>query len=301
MKIKIRRATIDEFKKLWKYSETQTYKYFLSNLINKNIEFWTVDNNGTLIGELYIFWDSEDKDEANGLNRAYLCAYRIQKEYQGKGIGSKLMKRVIVRVKERGFTELTIGIDNDDYMKLAAMYNHFGFTTQIKEKKKDDHYLDENGIAVEYDETYKLVMSDLLDRTNVLVYIYSENPFKVLTLRRNESPIGIWQPVSGGVEDGEKLIDTVKREVYEETGIEDSLKITDLNYNFTFYVPSTKRVMKDYCFAYKVNPNTDVKISNEHDKYQWLDYEEAQKILEFDENKKALDLLMRKVSVVGLE
>jgi hypothetical protein len=40
-----------------------------------------------LIGELYIFWDLEDKDEANGKERAYLSAFRIEEELRGLGLG----------------------------------------------------------------------------------------------------------------------------------------------------------------------------------------------------------------------
>ncbi len=294
----VRKATVEEFKKLWNYSRTTTYEYFLKNLSSENFEFWTVENNGELIGELYIVWDAIDKEEADGIKRAYLCAFRVKEEYQGKGIGSKLMKGVIERVKERGFIELTIGIDNDDYEKLFSMYKHFGFDIHIKKKDTDNHYLDANGNPVKYNESYKLIMSDLLDRTNVLVYIYKRNPFKVLVLRRNESPVGIWQPVSGGVEQGEDLLEAVKREVFEETGITKAGKITDMEYSFTFYVQSTKRVMIDYCYSLEVENNTIVKISNEHDMYQWLSYGEAIEIFEFDENKKVLQMLWKEVDKI---
>ncbi|PAT01038.1 hypothetical protein CI105_08460 [Candidatus Izimaplasma bacterium ZiA1] len=75
----IREGSIKEFKSLWNYSNTPTYNYFLDNITRNNVEFWTIELSKTLIGELYIFWDSIDKDEANGTNRAYLCAFRIKK------------------------------------------------------------------------------------------------------------------------------------------------------------------------------------------------------------------------------
>lgn len=287
----VRKASIVEFKELWDYSGSTTYKYFLDRLESRNIEFWTIDNDGDLIGELYIFWNSEDKDEANGYNRAYLCAYRIEEKYQKQGLGSKLMKRVLERVKEEGYTEVTIGVDNGDFDHLSGMYNHYGFNIIVKDKFQDDHYLNSNGKPVKYEKPYKLLMNNLLDRTNVLVYVFKSKPFKILILRRNESPVGIWQPVSGGVEEGEKLLDTVKREVYEETGITQYKKIIDLNYSFSFYVASTKRVMIDYCFAIEVENDLMIKLSSEHDNYLWLSYMEAMDLLEFDENKKALSML----------
>lgn len=43
---------------------------------------------------------------------------------------------------------------------------------------------------------------------------------KVLLIRRGKEPYkGFWSLPGGGIEDGERLRDTVKREVFEETGL----------------------------------------------------------------------------------
>ena len=57
--------------------------------------------------------------------------------------------------------------------------------------------------------------------------------------------------------------------------------------------------MVDHCYAYEVDNGVDVKISNEHDKYQWLGYEEALEILEFEENKKVLSMLKESINREG--
>ena len=159
----IRQASIAEFKELWEYSGSTTYKHFLRNLESKNVEFWTIDNEGDLIGELYIFWNSDDKDEANGYNRAYLCAFRVNKAYQGKGYGSLLMERVLERVKNKGYTEATIGIDNREYQKLKSMYNKFGFDKLLKSTKVDNHYKNSQGKSTIYDEKYQIYINYLKD------------------------------------------------------------------------------------------------------------------------------------------
>ncbi len=48
-----------------------------------------------MIGELYIFWDLEDKDEANGKDRAYLSACRIEEELRGLGLGKNNEQRTM--------------------------------------------------------------------------------------------------------------------------------------------------------------------------------------------------------------
>ena len=209
------------------------------------------------------------------------------------------MKRVIERIKERGYTEVTIGIDNDEYEKLSSIYNGYGFVKHIKDKTQDDHYLDASGNPVVYKEPYKIMLNSLIDRVNVLAFVFVRDPFKVLLLRRIVTPVGVWQPVSGGVEIGETHIDTVKREVIEETGITSALNIIDLEYSFSFYVPSSKRVMVDFCFGYEIEKEIGIRISKEHDEYLWLDYHDALKLLTFDENSKVLKILMENCKSKG--
>ncbi len=154
-------GTIGQFKELWNYSNSNTYNYFLEGLKKDIIEFWTVEVDNTLIAELYIFWDSVDKDEANGVNRAYLCAFRVEKKFQGKGIGSSLMNRVINRIKEKGFNEITIGIDNREYDKLNNMYERFGFKELLKSTCIDNHYIDENNNPTKYKYDYQIYINRL--------------------------------------------------------------------------------------------------------------------------------------------
>lgn len=41
--------------------------------------------------ESYMLFDLEDKDFSDGKNIAYLCAFRVRKEYRRQGNGSRLM------------------------------------------------------------------------------------------------------------------------------------------------------------------------------------------------------------------
>lgn len=161
-KMIVRIASVEEMKKLWGYSESPTYNYFVDGMEKCNIEFWTIEEIKTnkLIGELYIFWDSEDKDEANGYERAYLCAFRVEADYQGRGLGSKLMNRVFERLEEKLVKEVTIGIDNDEYEKLSAMYEGWGFTKLVKYKNVDIHSFDRKGNVEYCQEPYKLMMKE---------------------------------------------------------------------------------------------------------------------------------------------
>ena len=105
-------------------------------------ECWLMrdEQNGKLMGELHILWDKpEDPDYADGKDKAYILAFRIHDEYQGKGYGTMLMNRVLNRIQERGFTKATIGADDFD-PKLQPMYQKWGFTKVLKRDSFDYHY-----------------------------------------------------------------------------------------------------------------------------------------------------------------
>jgi ribosomal protein S18 acetylase RimI-like enzyme len=163
--MKIRIGTATELKALWG-NESPTQKYFVKGMNEGNIEFWTIEEEGSksFIGELYIFWDSEDKDEADGKNRAYLCAFRIHKDFRGRGLGSMLMKRVLQRIVEKGFSEATIGVDNNDVERLTNMYKLWGFNKLVKLQNWDYHYIDINGKAEYCDEPYGLYLNRLIHK-----------------------------------------------------------------------------------------------------------------------------------------
>ena len=159
----VRKGSTQEMKALWDYSNSPTYNYFVQGLDSGNIEFWTLEDQkeNKLVGEIYVFHKSQDLEEANGSSRAYLCAFRIQKSHQGLGLGSQLMKAVFNDLRLQGFSEVTIGIDNDNYDKLKNMYNRWGFTEFIKSQHYDYHYLDKNHQPVYYEKPSDLFLKRL--------------------------------------------------------------------------------------------------------------------------------------------
>lgn len=152
-----------EMEHLWGGGSSPTLTYFVNGIESGNIEFWTIENevDNSLLGELYIFWNSEDKDEADGKERAYLCAFRINKEFQGRGFGKLLMQRVLSRIKERGFSKVTIGVDNNDTERLKNMYKAWGFSELVKMQSIDYHYIDKSNKPVHYEIPYPLYLNKL--------------------------------------------------------------------------------------------------------------------------------------------
>lgn len=145
--MQIREATGEEMLTLWgreNDTTSTTAKFFCDNIASGNAIFWTIDNDGELIGELYGFLDLNDKDFADGSNTAYLCAFRVKEEYRGQGLGSSLLEHAINKLREMEFRNITIGVGSDEPQNIR-LYNRFGFTEKIKDCHYDPCSLDENG------------------------------------------------------------------------------------------------------------------------------------------------------------
>jgi len=99
-----------------------------------------------------------------------------------------------------------------------------------------------------------------------------------------------WDFPKGHVEKGEKEIETVKREVFEETGLKD-IKILDgfketIKYFFKW---QGKNVLKFVTFYLAETKEKEVKISFEHIGYEWLPFEKAKERLSFKNAKEILE------------
>ncbi len=145
--MRIRQATGEEMLALWGCQDvtaaSPTAKFFYYSISAGNAVFWALDKDGELIGELYAFFDLEDKDFADGETTAYLCAFRVKKEYRGRGYGSRLMTAVLTALKESGFHRATIGVGCDEPRNIS-LYRRFGFTAKIKDCYDDPCARDEN-------------------------------------------------------------------------------------------------------------------------------------------------------------
>lgn len=80
-----------------------------------------------MIGEIHIMYMHDDERFAVKNKRAYLFAFRIHKDFQGKGYGQILMNEVIDVLRKRGYSEFTIGVEDDN--KTAI---HIKFTKKFK-------------------------------------------------------------------------------------------------------------------------------------------------------------------------
>lgn len=93
--------------------------------------------------------DMQNKDNLIGKNKAYLTAFRINKEYENKGYFSKLYKFMEDDLKRKGFTSLTLGVEPSEVRNMMIYFN-WGFINYIKSDY--EYYSNNEKILVNYYE-----------------------------------------------------------------------------------------------------------------------------------------------------
>lgn len=116
--------------------------------------------------------------------------------------------------------------------------------------------------------------------------------WQVLMLQRNAEKGGFWQPVTGGIEPGEKVPDAALREAGEELGIvpDDCADIINNDYTFVFtdMHRGIERTFTEHVLAIVLRDNAAVKLSTEHVAMQWADRQTALSLLKYASNKNSL-------------
>ena len=98
---------------------------------------------GIPVGEVTLIFDPEcsavnGRTELADRNRtANVNALRVQKEYEGQGHISALIKKAEAYAKEKGYTQLTIGVEAKETRNLG-IYLHWGYDEFVMSETEDD-------------------------------------------------------------------------------------------------------------------------------------------------------------------
>lgn len=100
-----------------------------------------------------------------------------------------------------------------------------------------------------------------------------------------QSPRGDWNFVKGHREYGESDEETLRREVYEETGIR-KFKILGFvgNIRYSFSNRAGQSIKKEVSFYLASSDTTEVTLSSEHINFKWAEYKDAIGVLSFDQS-----------------
>ncbi len=125
-----------------------------------------------------------------------------------------------------------------------------------------------------------------------IIFRRNNGKIEFLLLKRNKERGGFWQPITGGLEEGETIKQTLLRELKEETGVEEA-KIINLNYSFQF--KENDLWLTEFVFSIEISSKEKIKISSEHDEYLWCDLNTALDKLKWDTNKQAFKKTFEKI------
>ena len=130
----------------------------------------------------------------------------------------------------------------------------------------------------------------------VLIIPYRNIDDKIEYCVFKRKDMNAWQWIAGGAEDFDKnILESAKRELWEETGIKDVqiqqleliCKIPVVNIVKDFIWGEDVFYSEEYAFSVNIT-DKQIKLSNEHTEYKWVDYSEAKNLLKYDSNKSAL-------------
>jgi 8-oxo-dGTP pyrophosphatase MutT (NUDIX family) len=116
---------------------------------------------------------------------------------------------------------------------------------------------------------------------------------EVLLLQRPARRGGGLHPVTGKAEEGEEPVAAASREALEETGLEGTLSDLGFVHEFTTH---NGRLAQEHAFLLLAGPRAQVKISDEHDGFVWLDAEAAREAVSWQAHRDSLELALTEFS-----
>lgn len=92
--------------------------------------------NDEFIGEGDLVINVDDSDYYVPSQRIYVSRMIVKKEYRNQGIGGIILDYLIEQAKAKGYKEMALGVDIDNYSAIH-LYKKKGFTTLIKEDEDE--------------------------------------------------------------------------------------------------------------------------------------------------------------------
>ncbi len=91
---------------------------FYLELKDKNRITFIYKENNEYIGEVSLVFEKKDPDYTIKDKLIYVSRFLIKKEYRSQGIWTILMNHIIEYAKDLGYTEMSLGVDLDNYRAI---------------------------------------------------------------------------------------------------------------------------------------------------------------------------------------
>ena len=134
MKSEIIKLDITDYQKcsnIWDMQrQIELAEKFYNELLtdNRTTYIYTIDNE--FVGEISLVKEMNDSDYTIPNQRIYVSRLIVKYEYRRQGIGRKLIDFITEKAKSQDYTEMSIGVDLDNYPALK-LYMESGFDKVI--------------------------------------------------------------------------------------------------------------------------------------------------------------------------
>lgn len=125
-----------------------------------------------------------------------------------------------------------------------------------------------------------------------IIFLKEDNSYLFLLLYRKPHDIykESWDFLKGNVEKNEDEIETLRREIKEETSIADFIIVNGFRDRISwFYRKDSQLTFKEAIYYLAEAKTKDVCISSEHDSFEWLSFDDAVKRITFKNAKTVLE------------
>ena len=125
-----------------------------------------------------------------------------------------------------------------------------------------------------------------------------KNNNEILLLKRNIKDGGFWQTITGHVEE-ESLEQAIKREVKEETGIDD-IRIHEEPVYYFIWKKQKEECVEDIVEVVFLceTSQKEVKLSKEHTDFMWIEIEKAKDVVGKESNKIAIEKAINSITKI---
>ncbi len=110
--------------------QSKLAEQFLDELKSGNRVTYIYKDGNEFIGEISLVKETNDSDYTIPNQRVYVSRLIVKPEYRRQGVGKMLVDFITDRSKELGYTEMSIGVDLDNYPALK-LYIDSGFDKVI--------------------------------------------------------------------------------------------------------------------------------------------------------------------------
>jgi ribosomal protein S18 acetylase RimI-like enzyme len=112
---------------------------------------WIAELNGTgLIGQCFVSLKRNQRELADGVQKAYIYGFRVKPTYRNKGIGTEIMSTIERDLRTRKFQQVTLNVGQENH-KARRFYERLGYVV-VGSDPGYWSYIDDKGKRIDMHE-----------------------------------------------------------------------------------------------------------------------------------------------------